>query len=48
MQAKFWLTPGVTLAHAVGFSPVELRRLQTITQEHRQEFLEAWNEFFDQ
>ena len=48
MQAKFWLTPDVILAHAVGFSPVDLRRLQAITQEHRQEFLEAWNEFFDQ
>jgi Domain of unknown function (DUF4160) len=48
MQAKFWLTPTVTLAHAVGFSAIELRRLQQITQENRQKLVEAWNEFFSQ
>jgi hypothetical protein len=48
MQAKFWLTPSVSLAHAIGFSPFELRRLQVITQEHRQLFMEAWDEFRSQ
>jgi hypothetical protein len=48
MQAKFWLTPSVTLAHAVGFSAVELRRLQHITQENRQKLIEAWDEFFSE
>lgn len=45
-QAKFWLNPSVSLASAVGFSPVELRRVQTICVQQRQKFLEAWNEFF--
>ena len=48
MQAKFWLTPAVTLASAVGFSPFELRRMQVITEQHRKEFMEAWDEFFSQ
>lgn len=47
-QAKFWLEPQIALASASGFSPVELRRVQTICEEHRQLFMEAWNEFFDQ
>jgi hypothetical protein len=46
-QAKFWLTP-VALATATGFSANELRRVQTICEEHRMHFLEAWNDFFDQ
>lgn len=47
-QAKFWLTPEVALASAVGFSPVELRRIQAIAEKHRREFTEAWDEFFGQ
>lgn len=45
-EAKFWLQPAVALASAVGFSPIELRRLQVIVEEHCVEFLEKWNEFF--
>ena len=48
MQAKFWLTPIVRLASAVGFSPVELRRMQGITEKHQRDFVEAWDEFFGQ
>lgn len=47
-QAKFWLTPSVSLASAVGFSAVELRRIQTLCEQHQQRFLETWNEFFRQ
>lgn len=46
MHAKFWLTPAVSLAHAAGFSSVELRELQRITEQHRARFVEAWNVFF--
>jgi hypothetical protein len=44
--AKFWLVPSVSLASAVGFPAAELRRIQTICEQHQQQFLEAWNEFF--
>lgn len=45
LRAKFWLAPEVALASAHGFSAVELRKLQRITEEQRGRFLEAWNEF---
>ncbi|MCA1733665.1 MAG: DUF4160 domain-containing protein [Acidobacteria bacterium] len=47
-QAKFWLEPSISLASAVGFSATELRRIQTICEEHRIHFLEVWREFFRQ
>jgi hypothetical protein len=48
MEAKFWLEPTVALARAVGFSAIELRRLQRIVEAHRDDFMEAWNGFFGQ
>jgi hypothetical protein len=43
--AKFWLDP-VSLASFSRFRAHELRRLSKIVSEHRQEFLEAWHEYF--
>jgi len=45
LSAKFWLDP-VQLARNFGFRAHELRTIQSIVIEHREEFLEAWNEFF--
>jgi len=45
LSAKFWLDP-VQLARNFGFRAHELRTIQSIVTEHRQEFLEAWSEFF--
>jgi hypothetical protein len=45
MSAKFWLDP-VQLARNFGFRAHELRTIQSVVEEHRQEFLEARNEFF--
>ncbi len=44
--AKFWLKP-VSLARSKGFAAHELRRLETVVSEHGEQFLEAWNEFFN-
>ena len=44
-SAKFWLTP-TALARNLGFSPVELRRIQRIIEEHEGVLLEKWNERF--
>lgn len=43
--AKFWLDP-VSLAASSRFSGHELRRLERQVSEHRQEFLEAWHDYF--
>ncbi len=44
-SAKFWLSP-VALARNLGFSPKELRAIERVVHERRQEFSGAWNEFF--
>jgi hypothetical protein len=44
-EAKFWLDP-VQLAANHGFNGRELNQIQGIVEEHRGEFLEAWNEYF--
>ena len=43
--AKFWLRP-VALASSVGFSSQELRRLRDLVAEYRDDFEEAWNDYF--
>ena len=43
--AKFWLDP-VALQKAGGYSRTELNTIATLVQEHRDELLESWYEFF--
>jgi len=45
-SAKFWLRP-ITLAFNLGFSPVELRRIQRILDENENSLLERWNARFE-
>ncbi len=44
-SAKFWLEP-VGLAYNLGFSPRELRRVEEIIVEHREQLREAWRGYF--
>jgi hypothetical protein len=44
-SAKFWLAP-VALARNLGFTAVELRRVQRLVAVHEPRLLEAWNEYF--
>jgi hypothetical protein len=44
-SAKFWLSP-VSLAYNLGFSPRELRKIEAIINDNRQELLEAWHGYF--
>jgi hypothetical protein len=44
-QAKFWLEP-FALASNYGFRAHELFEIERIARSHRDEFLEAWNEYF--
>jgi hypothetical protein len=41
--AKFWLNP-VALASSIRFASHELRAIQRIVEDHRNNFLEVWNE----
>jgi 3-methyladenine DNA glycosylase AlkD len=45
MSAKFWLRP-VSLARNLGFSALELRRIQRLIEANEEEFLEKWHESF--
>jgi hypothetical protein len=45
-SARFWLTP-VSLALNLGFSPVELRRIQQMLKENETSLLESWNARFE-
>jgi hypothetical protein len=43
--AKYWLGP-VSLAENRGFRNHELTRIRKMVEEHREEFIVAWNEHF--
>jgi hypothetical protein len=45
-EAKYWLEPQVEIATAVGFSSQELKKVQTIVEEHADEFKLSWKDFF--
>lgn len=44
-EAKFWLDP-VSLASNHGFRSHELNEIEGLVQQHRTDFLEAWNDHF--
>ena len=44
-KAKVWLNP-VGMAEHQGFKASDLKRILEVANEHRQQFLEAWDEFF--
>lgn len=46
-SAKFWLNP-VALARNIGFSAVELRKIQRMVEEHRVMLEERWHEHFSE
>ena len=44
-EAKFWLDP-VRLERSGGFSGKEINQIHELIEEHREQLLEGWNEFF--
>lgn len=44
-EAKFWLEP-IRLERSRGFKRKEINTLRSLIEEHRQQLLESWNEFF--
>ena len=46
-EAKFWLDP-IQLAANHGFKGRELTEIERIVEEHQQQLLETWHEYFRQ
>jgi len=44
-EAKVWLAD-LNVAEAGGFSQRDLARILEVVEEHRQQMLEAWNDYF--
>ena len=44
-EAKFWLDP-VRLEDSRGFHRKEINRIRDLIEEHREQLMESWNEFF--
>lgn len=47
LEAKFWLAPTVRLAHPGRSKVHELNELARLVNENQQEFLNAWQEYFE-
>ena len=45
-KAKFWLDP-VRLQNSGGFSRTEINRIQKLVEEHREDLLRSWDEYFN-
>ena len=45
LTCKFWIDP-VALVRNLGFSAKELREVERLVIDNRQELLETWNEYF--
>jgi hypothetical protein len=45
-EAKFWLEPIIALAGHSGLSARELKRMQVIVEEHRDEIVQSWQAHF--
>ena len=45
-EAKFWLTPVITLASHTGLSAKQLKEAQIIVQTHFKEICDAWSQHF--
>ena len=46
-EAKFWLTPQVSLATYTGLSAKQLREAQLVVEAHLKEIQDAWSHHFD-
>ena len=44
-SAKFWLSP-VRLQSSGGFTPIEVRRIQQLVEQHREGLLRSWDAYF--
>jgi hypothetical protein len=45
-HAKLWLEPFVELAYSQHYKPHDVNEIIRLVQQHQQQFIEDWNEFF--
>ena len=45
-EAKFWLEPIVSLNQYYGLSPKQLKELQKLVEEHKDEIIRRWQKHF--
>ncbi len=45
-EAKFWLSPEVTVVNSTGFDARTLRRIVTVFAGHRDQIERAWHDHF--
>ena len=45
-EAKFWLSPEVSLANQTGLSATQIRQAQAVVNAHLKEIQDAWNHHF--
>ena len=45
--AKYWLGPDVLLASSWGMNAKELNLLQSVVEDHKDEFKKRWHDYFD-
>ena len=45
-EAKFWLDPIVALSDFVGLDARQLKQIQVIVEDHRDDFRNSWNQHF--
>lgn len=46
-EAKFWITPGITLATNYGLSQKQLKEIQRIVEAHKNEIKKSWQKHFN-
>jgi hypothetical protein len=46
-SAKFWLSP-IRLQSSGGFKPIEIRRIQSLVEQHREALLRSWDAYFSE
>ena len=47
-EAKFWIKPSIALAKNYGFSEKEIRSIQKIIEERKDEIISSWKQHFKQ
>jgi hypothetical protein len=46
-EAKFWLEPKLELAENYGIKRRQLRKIENLLEEHKDEIVDAWKKHFD-
>ncbi|MBF5057762.1 hypothetical protein Y5W_03056 [Alcanivorax sp. 521-1] len=45
-EAKFWIEPDLELAKNYGYSRQQLKEIESLVEEHRDELVSAWQQHF--